>query len=108
VARQFRLSVGVPAHQYLLVMRIKLAQRLLPATSDPIAEIAFACGFSHQEHLTRLFGRWCGTTPPPFFAALRNFEGSALDKCAGREVCSALAFAEAPMPSTLQRRVESI
>jgi AraC family transcriptional regulator len=72
VARQFRASVGVPPHQYLLVMRIKLAQHLLQTTGDPIAEIAFACGFSHQEHLTRMFRRWCNTTPATFRRGTRN------------------------------------
>ena len=72
LARQFRASVGVPPHQYLLVMRIKLAQNLLQTTGDSIAEIAFACGFSHQEHLTRVFRRWCNTTPATFRRATRN------------------------------------
>jgi AraC family transcriptional regulator len=72
IARQFRTSLGIPPHQYLLVLRIKEAQRMLVGTSDPIAEIAFACGFSHQEHLTRMFRRWCGTTPAAFRRAQRN------------------------------------
>ncbi len=72
LARQFRSSLGVPPHQYLLVMRIKLAQHLLQTTSDSIAEIAFACGFSHQEHMTRMFRRWCDTTPGTYRRALRN------------------------------------
>jgi AraC family transcriptional regulator len=72
VARQFRNSLGIPPHQYLLVLRIKEAQRLLVRTNTPIAEIAFACGFSHQEHLTRMFRRWCSTTPATFRKASRN------------------------------------
>jgi AraC family transcriptional regulator len=72
VSRQFRVSLGVPPHQYLLVMRIKHAQHLLLTTSESIAEIAFACGFSHQEHLTRMFRRWCDTTPATFRKAARN------------------------------------
>ena len=72
LARQFRSSLGVPPHQYLLVMRIKLAQHLLQTSSDSIAEIAFACGFSHQEHMTRMFRRWCDTTPATYRRALRN------------------------------------
>jgi AraC family transcriptional regulator len=72
LARQFRAGVGVPPHQYLLVMRIKLAQHLLQTTTDSIAEIAFSCGFSHQEHLTRMFRRWCDTTPATFRRAARN------------------------------------
>ncbi|HVY19787.1 MAG TPA: helix-turn-helix domain-containing protein [Bauldia sp.] len=72
VARQFRNGLGIPPHQYLLVLRIKEAQRMLATTSVPIAEIAFACGFSHQEHLTRMFRRWCSTTPATFRKASRN------------------------------------
>ena len=72
VARQFRTSLGVPPHQYLLVMRIKHAQHLLLTTGDSIAEIAFASGFSHQEHMTRMFRRWCDTTPGTFRRMARN------------------------------------
>jgi AraC family transcriptional regulator len=53
-------------------MRIKLAQHLLQTTNDSIAEIAFSCGFSHQEHLTRMFRRWCDATPGTFRRASRN------------------------------------
>lgn len=72
VARQFRASLGVPPHQYLLVLRIKRAQELLRTTGEPIAEIAAASGFSHQEHLTRQFRRWCNTTPAAYRRAGRN------------------------------------
>jgi AraC family transcriptional regulator len=41
---------------------------LLRTGSLPIAEIAAGCGFSHQEHLTRVLRAHVGTTP----AALRR------------------------------------
>lgn len=72
VARQFRASFGVPPHRYLLVMRIKHAQRLLATTGQPIADVALACGFSHQEHMTRVFRRWCDTTPAAYRRAARH------------------------------------
>src|SRR5690606_30391219 len=65
-ARQFRATVGMTPHQYLLQLRVGHAMRLLTETVWPVAEIAFACGFSHQEHLTRLFKRACGTTPAAY------------------------------------------
>ncbi len=34
----------------------------------PIAEVTAVCGFSHQEHLTRVLRAYLGTTP----AALRR------------------------------------
>jgi len=71
-ARQFRAALGIPPHQYLVVLRLKRAQHLLAHSRDSIAEIAFACGFSHQEHLTRTFRRWCETTPAAYRKAIRN------------------------------------
>lgn len=72
VVRQFRAGLGVPPHQYLLVLRIKQAQELLRSTAEPIADIALASGFSHQEHMTRMFRRFCDTTPAAYRRASRN------------------------------------
>jgi AraC family transcriptional regulator len=62
-ARGFKASTGLPPHRYLIRLRIEHGQALLRDTDLPIAEVAAACGFAHQEHLTRAFGRWVGTTP---------------------------------------------
>jgi AraC family transcriptional regulator len=65
-ARQFRLAMGQAPHQHLLHRRVERAKRLLAAGDLSIAEIAYHCGFSHQEHLTRMFRRAIGTTPATF------------------------------------------
>jgi AraC family transcriptional regulator len=62
-ARGFKRATGTSPYRYLMQERIAQATRLLTNTQTPIAEIALACGFSHQEHLTRLFHRETGTTP---------------------------------------------
>ncbi|WP_316770244.1 helix-turn-helix domain-containing protein [Streptomyces sasae] len=66
--RGFRASTGQSPHQFLLRLRLDAACRLLRTGSTPIAEVAAACGFSHQEHLTRVMRARLGTTP----AALRR------------------------------------
>ncbi|MEU3983549.1 AraC family transcriptional regulator [Streptomyces sp. NPDC026672] len=66
--RRFRASTGRSPHQFLLGLRLDRACRLLRAGSAPIAEVAAGCGFSHQEHLTRVMRARLGTTP----AALRR------------------------------------
>jgi hypothetical protein len=43
---------------------LERAKRLLRETDRSIAQIAFECGFSHQEYMTRFFGQLAGTTPP--------------------------------------------
>ena len=65
-ARQFRAATGVAPHQYLMHLRIERAKRLLSETGTPVIEIAFACGFANQEHMTRLFKRSCGIPPAAY------------------------------------------
>jgi len=71
-ARQFRNELGIPPHHYLVNLRIEKAQMLLERTKTSIAEIAFECGFSHQEHLTRFFQRRLGTTPAAYRRMRQN------------------------------------
>jgi AraC family transcriptional regulator len=65
-ARQFRATMGEAPHQYLVQRRVALAKRRLEATNASIAEVAFECGFANQEHLTRVFKRFCGVTPAAY------------------------------------------
>lgn len=69
-ARQFKRTSGRAPHQFLIEMRVERAKELL-AGEQSIAEIAYRCGFSHQEHMTRLFGRQVGATPAAYRKALR-------------------------------------
>ena len=62
-SRQFKARVGQAPHQYLLRMRLDAAVRLLRGRTMPIAAVADSCGFTHQEHLTRVMRRQLRTTP---------------------------------------------
>ncbi|MGW1882577.1 helix-turn-helix domain-containing protein [Streptomyces sp. NPDC001970] len=62
-SRQFRTSTGKSPHQFLLQLRLDHARRLLRATVMPIPDVAVRCGFSHQEHLTRVMRAKLDTTP---------------------------------------------
>jgi AraC family transcriptional regulator len=61
--KAFRITTGLTPHQWLQQRRVQLAQGLLLDTQDSIAEIAAACGFSDQSHLTRVFSSLVGATP---------------------------------------------
>jgi AraC family transcriptional regulator len=65
-ARRFKAALGAPPHQHLMQLRVERAKRLLSGTNLPIVEVALACGFAHQEHLTRVFRRLTGATPASF------------------------------------------
>jgi AraC family transcriptional regulator len=63
LTRRFKAATGLTPHRYLMRLRLEQAVRDLRTTLRPIADIAVACGFSHQEHLTRTMRVQLGTTP---------------------------------------------
>lgn len=72
VSRIFSSELGMPPHQYLMRLRVEKAKKLLAKTSMSIAEIAYDCGFSHQEHLSRLFRRFTDSTPASYRREMRS------------------------------------
>jgi AraC family transcriptional regulator len=67
-SRRFKATTGLSPHRFLLRLRVEQAGRMLRTGTLPIADVALTCGFSHQEHLTRVMRAHLGTTP----AALRR------------------------------------
>jgi len=61
--RAFKHTTGLPPHRWLLRQRVKRAKELLQGTKMPIVEIATACGFADQSHLTRVFSKAFGISP---------------------------------------------
>lgn len=61
--RVFKASTGETPHQYVLRQRVERARDALLHTDDSIADIALACGFADQSHLTRSLRRALGLTP---------------------------------------------
>ncbi len=62
-ARCFKSTFGVSAHRYVLERRVDRAKQLLAESRLSIAEIALACGFASQSHLTDCFRAIARTTP---------------------------------------------
>lgn len=63
--RRFRAAFGLTPHAYQLDRRINHA-RLLLRTDRPLAEIAYATGFSDQSHFQRAFKPRVAATPAEF------------------------------------------
>ncbi len=62
-ARLFRHTTGASPHQFVLRHRVERAQLLLKEREVSLAQVATACGFADQSHLTQVFKRHFGLTP---------------------------------------------
>lgn len=58
-----KMQTGQSPHQYVVALRLQQALHLLRHSSLAIAEVASACGFSNQQHLTNAMHRHAGVTP---------------------------------------------
>jgi AraC family transcriptional regulator len=69
--------VGLPPHRYVLMLRLQHAQELLLHSSASLADVAAACGFSSQQHLTHTMRQRLGTTPGRCRTGPRSVGGQA-------------------------------
>lgn len=74
LVRAFRDQLGQTPQVYLRSLRVREAQRQL-AAGLPLAEVALACGFADQSHLTKQFTRTLGITPGDYRTAVRAGRG---------------------------------
>ena len=63
LTRIFKETTGITVVQYLTVVRIRQAARLLRETDSPITEIADLCGFGNVTYFEKVFHRIRGMTP---------------------------------------------
>ncbi|MEJ0028399.1 MAG: AraC family transcriptional regulator [Rhizomicrobium sp.] len=62
-ARAFKRTFGVSPHAYIVRCRLERACRLMLTTDDPLSDVALACGFTDQAHLSKLFRQSTGESP---------------------------------------------
>lgn len=62
-ARAFKAATGTSPHQMLLAERVARVAQLLRNDNMPLAEVAYAVGFSSQSHMTTTFAKHMGVTP---------------------------------------------
>lgn len=66
-SRLFKGTFGMPAHHYLMSLRVEKARQLL-LSNEPysILDIALTTGFANAQHFSRIFFRFTGMTPSAF------------------------------------------
>lgn len=65
--RVFKAQTGLTPWQFQTQLRVDLARRLL-AAGEPAGQVAVACGFVDQSHMTRRFRQLVGATPAAYAA----------------------------------------
>ncbi|MFC5520827.1 helix-turn-helix domain-containing protein [Polaromonas jejuensis] len=68
----FGQSVGQTPYAWLTDQRLLIAERMLMDPQRSIADVALACGFGDQSHLTRVFSRRKGMAPAAWRKAQRQ------------------------------------
>lgn len=61
--RAFKATFGCAPQVFILDSRIAQAKQLMLTTDEPLCEVALACGFSDQSHMSRIFRRLTGDSP---------------------------------------------
>ena len=65
-SRIFKKISGYNFKEYLTMIRINKAKRLLKDTQIPITDISYSCGFSGHKQLIFAFNKYCRMTPTAF------------------------------------------
>ncbi|WP_236823338.1 helix-turn-helix domain-containing protein [Blastomonas sp. RAC04] len=65
-SRRFKEVLGDSPYQFVMDYRVEQAKRMLSEQGRPTADIALACGFADQAHLSRIFKRLTEYTPRAF------------------------------------------
>ena len=65
-SRIFKKISGYNFKEYLTMIRINKAKRLLKDTQIPITDISYSCGFSCHKQLIFAFNKYCRMTPTAF------------------------------------------
>jgi AraC-like DNA-binding protein len=72
IERHFDQTFKTSPLRYLNTVRLRAARHLLLTTDDAVSDIAAACGFCDQSHMTALFTQNFGTTPRRYRATHRR------------------------------------
>lgn len=64
--RMFKVYFGMTPLRYLAQRRVDASKRMLVLSREPLAHIAYACGFASQSHFNTVFKRVTGTTPDAY------------------------------------------
>ena len=71
-ALSYSERIGQSPHQFVLALRLEHAAAMLRLSTSSLADVANACGFASQQHLSNAVRRHLGTTPSRYRALHRG------------------------------------
>ena len=71
-ALSYNERIGQSPHQFVLALRLEHAAAMLRLSASSVADVAHACGFANQQHLSNAMRRHLGTTPSRYRALHRQ------------------------------------
>jgi transcriptional regulator GlxA family with amidase domain len=75
-SRAFKLSLGITPMTYVAYRRVERAKLMMLSAGQRLSDIALACGFADQSHLTHWFRRIVGVTPGQWRRAIPDAESN--------------------------------
>lgn len=64
--RRFKEATGITTMNYIRILRLELAQKLLKETNESISNISWKCGYADTHYFSNCFKRQFGMTPTQF------------------------------------------
>lgn len=65
-SRKFKNYAGIGFQEFITLVRIQNAERMLVTTSESISKVAAMCGFNDSSYFTQTFKRYKGVTPKQY------------------------------------------
>ena len=65
-SRKFKNYAGIGFQEFITLVRIQNAERMLVTTSESITKVAAMCGFNDSSYFTQTFKRYKGVTPKQY------------------------------------------
>ena len=72
LSKLFKSEAGIGLGQYLTLLRMRCAARLLATTEDPVKKIAAAVGYHHPSSFVRAFNEHFSESPKVYRLKLRR------------------------------------
>ena len=66
LSNYFKKETGNSLHNYIILFKLEIVKNRLINSEFTVSQIAIQLGFTDESHLTRIFKKYCGSTPKQY------------------------------------------